>query len=296
MRVIEKSDLPFKIGVGLGALLLAVVIGRMRFCDDIELPAMPARPAAKPISTVEVERAVERSPAFYAQHVSKDAAAFGLERAPTPADMGKPFPYRAEDVAIVLDPSDKKARGEALGLVFTMSLQSLEGSPDRQMILSIQNTTDRYLAYKVTTRPSRGTTPCHKKRDLAHNAVVLAPGVTEQRSECLWNKGWTLRIEKVEVMELPELSYHYASLLPAGTSIGLDPRTSRGHRGPDRDTLCQLFHSAEIDNHLRSGVTSWRDMIDFYGRHRCKTYTFSAGYRAVEPGKEIALPAAPEGR
>jgi hypothetical protein len=296
VRIIEKSETPFRLAVAAIALLLALAIVRLRFCHDVSVPPLPPRPQPRAISVVEAARTFERSPAMYAEYLARDAAAFAVEPAPRPADMTGPLVHRAEDVRLSLDPADKKKnRGEALGLVFTATVAKIEGTPDRQILLSIENTSDRHLAYRVATRPSRGVTPCNKKSDLAHNAVALAPGATERRSECLWNKGWTLTIERVEVIELPPLSFHYVSLLPAGAAIGLDARTGRGHRSPDREPLCRLFHSAEIENQLRSGVTTWRDVIDFYARHRCKTYTFTPGYRAVQPGVEISLPAAPEG-
>jgi hypothetical protein len=62
------------------------------------------------------------------------------------------------------------------------------------------------------------------------------------------------------------------------------------------EPLCRLYQSAEIDNDLRSGLTSWRDLIDFYARHRCKTYTFPSRYRALMPGGTISLPSVSGGR
>jgi hypothetical protein len=292
VRVVEPSETPFRVGVAVAALLVALLIARMRFCYSVEVPEMPPRPVEKKMSTIDVARAVESSPQFYAEYLVRDARDYGLRRAPTVEEMSRALPYVVKDLDLVLDPGDKKQnRGEALGLVFTASVQKVEGSTERQMLLSIENTTDRNFAYQVTTHPSKGVTPCARKRDLAHNAIALAPGVTETRSECLWDQGWTLTIGKVELIEIAPLSYRYVSQLPAGPMIGLDPRTSRGHVVPAGEPACRLFHSAEISNQMRGGLVTWRDMIDFYARHRCKTYTFSTGYRAIEAGKTVSLPA-----
>lgn len=294
MRAIEPSETPFRIGIAAVALLLIVGMIRLRFCGEVELPELPARPEPPRITPAEVTRAVERSPEFYAEYLGKDAKAFGIEPAPTLAEMGRALPYQAEDVGLVLDPSDKHKRvAEALGLRFSLAVEKIEGTPNLQMVLAIENTTERALAYRVVTRPSKGNNPCTRKREVAHNAVALAPGATERRSECLWNKGWTLKIDRVELIDLPPLAFHYVSLLPAD-KLGLDPRTARSHRSPDREPLCRLFHTAEIDNAIASRQTTWRDLIDFYARHRCKTYIFPNGYKAIDEGTTLTLPVVPE--
>jgi hypothetical protein len=292
VRTIEKSETPFRIAVALAAVVLALLILRMRFCYDVELASLPPRPVPRRVSAAEVNRTVEASPEFYADHVAKDAVTYGLTTPPKATELGRALPYKVVSLDdVVLDPADKNNRAEALGLVLRASVQSIEDRVDRQIVLSIENTTDTFLAYRVTTRPTRGVTPCSRKQDLPHDAIAIAPHKVERRSECLWSSGWKLQIERIETIELPELSYHYVSLLPAGAAIGFDPRTSRGHLSPDHEPLCRLYHSGELENHIRGGMIGWRDIVDFYSRHRCKTYTMSAGYRAVPDGQTIALPA-----
>jgi hypothetical protein len=229
---------------------------------------------------------------MFADLLTKDAIAYGIQPMPSVRDLARPLPYQDASPALVLDPSDPKtSRGEALGLAFEVSLENVEGKNDPQMILAIGNTTDAYLAYRVTTRPSRGVAPCRMKLDLAHNAIALAPRSVERRSECIWNRGWTLAIDRVETIQLSQLSYTYLSLLPAGRAVGLDPRTAAGHRPPVREGLCRVFLSADVETDIARGRIPWRDVMDFYARHRCKTYGFPSTYKAVEPGEDRPLPA-----
>jgi hypothetical protein len=295
--VVDVSETPFRVGVGAVAALLAVGLFRVRLCHEVTAPPLPPKPAPKRISAVEASRTIERNPQFYADFLARDSRAYRVEPAATPESMSKVLPYHRETPGATLDPADKKHDGdhaEALGLALSIEVEAIKGTPNRQMVLTIENTTDQYLAYRVQTRPSKGTRPCHDKRDLSHNAVALAPHERIRRSECLWNKGWTLSVESVETMELPALSYQYVSLLPANL-VGLEARTARGHHSASGEGLCNLFQSAEVDRGMEGGVIGWRDLIDFYARHRCKTYSFPASYRAFRRDGELALPAAQGG-
>jgi hypothetical protein len=158
------------------------------------------------------------------------------------------------------------------------------------MVLSIENTTDTALAYKIDTRPSRGTQACQQKEDLIHNAMAVAAGDAELRSECIYRSGWKLKIRKVETVELPPVSYHYVSRLPA-PQIGIERRATRGHR-PPRGKSCQLVLPATVAKGIESGETPWLDVVDFYARHRCETYTFPGSYKAIQQAGEVELPAA----
>ncbi len=46
---------------------------------------------------------------------------------------------------------------------------------------------------------------------------------------------------------------------------------------------------------VRSGIErheiSWRDLVDFYARHRCQTYQFPTSYRALTSDGERPIPA-----
>src|SRR5690606_3456002 len=191
----------------------------------------------------------------------------------TPADLSRALPHRVSEERIALAPRGKGSSAEVLGLRLALSVADIEGTPRRQMILGITNTTEDYLAYRVLTRPSRGTSSCHEKADIAHNAVALAPGQTLRRSECIYKSGWRLVVSRVETVALPALSYHYLSAVPP-PALGLDLLPARGHRPPAGRSPCQIFHPATVAEAIRSGEARWRDLVDFYARHSCQTFTF----------------------
>jgi hypothetical protein len=42
---------------------------------------------------------------------------------------------------------------------------------------------------------------------------------------------------------------------------------------------------------LENGRIGWRDLVDFYARHRCQTYEFPIAYRALKSDGERPIPA-----
>jgi hypothetical protein len=46
-----------------------------------------------------------------------------------------------------------------------------------------------------------------------------------------------------------------------------------------------------VRNGIESGEIGWRDLVDFYARHRCQTYTFPLEYRAFNVDGQRTLPA-----
>ena len=55
----------------------------------------------------------------------------------------------------------------------------------------------------------------------------------------------------------------------------------------------RCFQVMECDDRtlLDQWMANWRDLVDFYARHRCETYTFPEGYRAFERDGARPLPA-----
>ena len=125
------------------------------------------------------------------------------------------------DERFVLAARGKGASAERLGLVLSLSVSDIEGTPRRQMVLTVHNTTDEHLAYRVVTRPSQGTRPCYEKLDLAHNAIALAPGERLRRSECVYRSGYRLFVDKVETMILPSVLVKISS--NASSTSASDP-------------------------------------------------------------------------
>jgi hypothetical protein len=284
------SDVAYRAGVVALAVAGAAVIVKLSFCSAVDLPPLPSRPEPERVEVARVTAAAERDPAVYAQQLADDSRALKIEPAVTPADLARVFPYQSSEDGFALEVRGKRSAARVLGLELALRLEKIEGTPHRQMVLSIRNTTPDFLAYRVSSRPSRGTRPCHDKMDYPQNAVVLAPGERVQRSECIYKSGWRLLVSRVETMAVPGLSYHYLSAVPP-PALGLDLLSARGHRPGKGRSACQIFHSAALTNAIEKGETGWRDLVDFYGRHPCQIFTFSKGYMAFETDRERPLPA-----
>jgi hypothetical protein len=284
------SDLAFRAAVVAVAIAAAGAVVRLSVCNTVELPPVPPRPSPKRVEVARVTADVNSDPAVYAEQLARDSRLLQLAPPVTPAGLSRVFPARSETEPFVLEVRGKGSSAEVLGLRLALAVSAIEGTPRRQMVLTISNTTDHHLAYRVVTRPSRGTSPCHEKSDFAHNAVVLAPGEKVQRSECIYKSGWRLLVNRVDTIELPPLAYHYLGSVPP-PALALDLLPARGHRPGAGRPICQIFHSASLGESIRGGETTWRDLVDFYGRHSCQTYTFPVGYKAFETDGARSLPA-----
>ena len=279
-------------GIALGlAGLVALLLVQVQFCGDLGLPDKPPRPERGPVSMSDVAKEVEANPIVYKGYLEEDAKHFGLEAAPTVEQMSVHLPYQSDDDRRELDPK----KGESLetsGLRLTTSLRRVKGAPRKLMVLTVENTTDEYLAYKVETRPTAGTKICHDKHNLGHNAMAIEPGGKIERSECNHRRGWNLEIRRVETLALTELSYHYVSRVPPVVA-GIEGRVSNGHT-PTRGDPCQVVLPAKIRADLDQGRLTWHDVVDFYARHRCDTYRLPDGYTAFARDDERPLPVMPD--
>ncbi len=142
----------------------------------------------------------------------------------------------------------------------------------------------------MDTIASGGGRRCLTKGDLEHNALALLPGEAVERTECVYRRGMDLKIERIETMSLPALSYYYVSQLRP-SHIGLDARATEGHRAP-AGRICDDIPEQAIRLGMEKETVSWRDVVDFYARHRCETYTFPVGYRAFTRKGQLPLPVA----
>ena len=292
LKSLPLNDSQFRIAVGVGAAVLVLVILRIRFCYDLELPDAPPPPAALTSDqAAESLRSLEYSPAAYEKHLLDDSRAAGIDPPATIARMSREFIYKKDAVERTLQHGDTPI--DAVGLRLRLVVQDIRGTHRRQMVLEIENRTEHALAYRIQTQPTKGTKPCHNKEDIGHNAMAIAPGTSELRSECTYRSGWGLKIQSVETIRLPELAFIYVSwVMPS--RIGMDRRATRGHRPIGSSSPCEIRLAANIENGLQSGEISWRDVVDFYARHRCPTYSFPYGYKAFEKEGDLRLPVAHE--
>jgi hypothetical protein len=198
--------------------------------------------------------------------------------------MSRSFAYHADNKRHVLEVG--RAPVETLGLRLTA-----ERSNDL-LVLSIENTTDHDLAYEITTAPASPSI-CNSARPLPFDAMVIAMKSTEARTECVWRDGASIPITRVETMEVSPLSSWYLRQLPPAM-VGIPPRIARGHRTASAARRCAAIVAQTIRTGMERGEIGWRDLVDFYARHRCETYQFPSTYRAFNSDGEQALPATDE--
>lgn len=281
------TDTHVTIAVAVGGAVLALLLLIVGLGHDLSVGDKPAKPKVVKVNAAKLSQELDRSPDAWRSYLEKDAETFGVAT-PSVADMAAAFRYRMDREERVLAPGDSF---EAVGLRLSVTTQDMRGSHRKQLVLQIESLADKPMAYRVTTsmRPNV-TQACHQKEDLSHNAIAIAAGDLQLRSECVYRSGWKLAVEKVETMELSELSYRYVSMV-FPPELAIERRVSQGHKRPAGEE-CRVILPAEVKRALQTGETTWRDLVDFYARHSCKTYTFPPGYKAFEQDDERPLPAA----
>ncbi|HEY4058060.1 MAG TPA: hypothetical protein VGM39_15705, partial [Kofleriaceae bacterium] len=256
----------------------------LRFCGSVTIPPKPA-PAFPTGSQSQLLAKSSKTANVYAEYLAHDASAAGVQ-APSIDDMGRKFPYRVDDARHVLEVGQPAI--ELAGM--KLALENANGA----LVLAITNTTDGDLAYSIVTAPVPNISECNNARALTQNALVLAKGATERRTECVYRDDMALAITRAESMSVPPLSAWLLGLVPP-SSIGLDPRTSRGHQGVKTTETCSANISQAVRAGLEKGQIGWRDLADFYARHRCPTYRFPLSYKAFTSDNQYALPAVDSG-
>ncbi len=150
------------------------------------------------------------------------------------------------------------------------------------VVLTVENRTDDYIAFRVITRPS-GKASCRNKAMIGQTTFVLGPRGSLSRTECLASgRRDRLTVHHLDVVRIPALSYHYLVKLKP-SSILLPPRTSQGHRAPSGHTLCGSVPRQTIKQGVQAGTASWADVMDFYARYSCDRFDFRIGYRRSGP-------------
>lgn len=282
MQIAENH---FRIAVLGGAAVLMLLLGTMRFCGEFSLPGKPPVPAVSASKASSIAETIKLSSASYDNYLKEDVASFGLRQV-SAHEMSTVFPYRADAERHVMEVGDTI---DVLDLSLTLTVGKVSGSKRNHMILTIENKSHMSLAYRVQTKPSSGTASCKRMAHLSHNALALPPGGKSSRAECVYRSGWNLEVTGIETVQVPELGFHYvSSLAPEG--VGLDARTAKRHKAPHNQMSCSGPTSATLRKAIASGAISWRDQIDFFARHRCKTYKFPRAYKAFRKDGQITLP------
>lgn len=274
-------DQQFRLGTLAGGLVLVAVITYLRFCGDVSLPGKPPPPEGPRGTQTQLLSQSAASPSVYKGLIESDASAAGV-RTPTMGEMSSKFPYRVDEGRHALEPGDPPFEGAGLRL-------HVERVRD-QVVLVIDNLTGTDVAYAVTTSPSTAAGSCSSVVALPHNAMVIAKEGSQRRSECVWRAGLSIIVTKVETMEVPPLAGWYLSQLPPAL-VGIENRIARGHRGVQPRERCAPVMSQVVRMGIERGEIGWRDLADFYARHRCQSYQFPSTYRAFKKDGERPIPA-----
>jgi hypothetical protein len=282
VKSVRISDAQFRVGVGVSGISLVAAISALRFCGSAALPAKPAPPRAPSAASRDLWMR-SASPEMYQDLTARDAAAAGL-RAPTIDEMSRKLPYRVDSVRHVLEVGEPPLE---LAGVRLRTLHLAEG-----LALEIVNATGSDLAYEVSTTPIAGAA-CNAAPPLPFNAMTIAKDHSETRVECVWRDGIALAVTEVETLEVSPLSAWYLSHVPPSV-VGIEARIARGHH-VEGAGKCRPAQPQAVRSGLERGEIGWRDLVDFYARHRCETYQFPVGYHAFRMDNERSMPAVAAG-
>jgi len=280
VRSVSITDTQFRVGVGVAGIVLVAGIVAVRFCGNVTLPTKPPPPPSTRGTSSELLTRSSASPNVYLDFVAKDAAAAGV-RAPTIEELSRKLPDRVDSARHVLEVGEPAIE---LAGVRLRAFHAPEG-----LALEIRNATGADIAYDVVTTPMPAAA-CDAAARLPFNAMTIAKDGGETRIECRWRDGIALAVTRVETLELSPLSIWYVNHVPPAV-VGIEPRIARGHRAPDSPSRCAFALPQSVRSGLERGEIGWRDLVDFYARHRCETYHFPLGYRAFNSDGERRVPA-----
>jgi hypothetical protein len=265
-----------------GLLAVAMFAGGMSawFGGEVErLPvrALPSTPAPEETITRELRFGAE----YFKALLVEDAKKYGVS-APDPKELAKPFALFVEFTGRQRLQTRKDGGLETKHLKITLEVakewaQAAGGGfTTEHAVVRIQNKSDKYLAYNVVTEVS-DPRRCLAKGEIPQNAIALTPQEEVARTECTIDSTTVIWVTKVEVMEIPPLSYHYLCRLRPVVLLH-EERITSGHRAGSRKP-CDPIAWAEIKAGAESKQVEWADVADFYARHSCDEYTFFRGYK-----------------
>jgi hypothetical protein len=273
------SDVQFKGAVAGAAGVLVLGITMMRFCGSVSLPDKPAPqpPSGNAQQLVELEHIAGR-----VSGLSDEGCRAANVRVPTVEDMSRKLLFRVDEGRQVLEVGERPIESAGLRLTAKRS--------DDKLVLDIENITKSDLAYHVVSESTPKIAGCSSIAPLTHNAIIIAKGEHQIRVECAWRAGMAIVITRTESMEVSPLSAWYLNQVPPA-QVGIEDRVGRGHRVPKSAERCIALTSQAVRSGLENGEIQWRDLVDFYARHRCQTYPFPASYRALTADGQRRIPA-----
>ncbi len=272
-------------GIGVAVIALGTVL---RFSS---MPPTPKIAAATQQAVSQSIQQIKYQPHYHKALIERDTQASGLPF--DYAQVVEPFPYFLElEKPLTMQPRKDTWSSSHLELATSVAQEWAGGGlKTEHVILTIKNKSRNYLAYRVdTTLPELRR--CKDAAQRGHNGIALRPGEEVTRVECVFRPGDGVIVRRVEVMEIPAISYHYVSRLYP-PHVLMDQRIGTAHNVPGVKR-CSIIPWQEIRDAAEAGEASWADVLDFYGRHPCEEYSFFRGYkRETAPRK---LPSVPTGK
>lgn len=284
VKSVSITDTQFRISVGVAGIALVAGLAAVRFWGSVSLPAKPPPPTSPSGTSSELLTRSSASPAVYQDLVGRDAAAAGVH-APTIEELSRKLPYRVDEARHVITVGQPALE---LAGVRLRAVRLTDKTADT-FALEVANATDSDIAYDVVTAPIPAS-GCNAATVQPFNAMTIPRGRSETRVECGWRDGIALAVTRVETVEVSPLSAWYLNHVPPSV-VGIQPRIARGHVGPAATERCSVVVPQAVRSGLERGEIGWRDLIDFYSRHRCQTYQFPLLYRAFKTDGARAVPA-----
>ena len=177
-----------------------------------------------------------------------------------------------------------KRKSYLLPLVL-LELESLpfKGALTPHLVLSITNRARAPVAYRVITDPPPGVS-CEGMHALPYNAIVIYPGETVRRVECVAPEpkvgkkggGPALKVRQVEAYEVTALGGRYLRRLPVVEAPAFDARVAAAHRGEPLPLCSRDFEPLLV----QKGAQGFALLVDFFARHGCQRYRMPATYKA----------------
>lgn len=294
-----REVLAQRVGVSI-ALVLAAVIGVWfsgKFVRESAARVVEIRSHEQSATTTRAQVAEQRAEleggsASFERSLADSAAEFGLA-APTIESLSAPNAYALElDTPTVLaggrswSSSHLRVTAVVEKVMYKQHGASVSAS---HSIARIENISATPVAYSVrVTSAERGR--CEVRGSRMHNALALRAGETADVVVCAG--GGSIRLDRVEVLELGEYGHRLVSQLPA-RALGADEVTANAHRPLPHVETCAALDAASLVQMVRDGAATWADIIDFYARHDCRRFAFVPGYRrATAPLPELPIPTA----
>jgi hypothetical protein len=272
--------------VAAGALALSVVVAaggylsgktardsRARVADFREAGAMDEAPS---VGTMQAQAQAQTDPTKFAELVAEDASRLGV------ADNKVTTLAEVQPYVVVIDEPTVLGKGKGIsgnGLKLSASTEKVTYSDHgasvsaKHAVLTVTNVGDKPLAYRLVAM-SAGAETCEVRGARMHNAMALMPNESAEVVVCAGTS--RIKVDKLEVLAVSGLGYHYVSQLPP-RAVGYDAITERAHRPNTPVKTCAL-DSPAVAGWIADGRTTWADVVDFYSRHNCHRYAFFPEY------------------